>query len=229
MKKLILLSVWQVKLLAKYQILTVAFIIGLFYALAFKILPALQTEQIASFLIFSDPSMLGFIFVGAMILFEKTDGTLAAQTVTPMLPRHYLIAKALALLFPAVICSVIMVISAQGLEFRLLPFLLSTILSSLLFTFLGIAGAVRVDTLNQYIIVIPLFLLPTSLPLLNFFNLTHWKWLYVVPTQASLYLFQQSFDSSQILHELLAVLYLLVWVIIAFYIARKSYVKKLYQ
>jgi fluoroquinolone transport system permease protein len=229
MKRLFLISVWQLKLLAKYQVLSVALVIGFFYALAFKLLPVIRTEQITSLLVFSDPAMLGFIFVGAMILFEKGDNTLSAQVITPMQAGEYLAGKAFALLIPALICSFLIVIASQGLSFRFLPFILTTLFTSLIFTFLGIAGALKVNTFNQYIMVIPLFLLPVCLPLLNFFQVTHWKWLYVIPTQASLYLYQQSFSQVYPMGELCASAYLVVWVVITFYFARRSFLKKLYR
>jgi fluoroquinolone transport system permease protein len=164
-----------------------------------------------------------------MILFEKSDQTLPAQIITPLRSYEFLWSKAIALFIPVVICSLVMMITAEGAHFRVAIFVFNILLSSLLFTFLGIAGAMRVKTFNQYIIVIPLFLAPTCLPLLNFFELTHLKILYIIPTQASLYLFQQALRSPNLLAESISIAYLAVWVYFAYRFARRTFEKQLYQ
>lgn len=229
MLRLIHFSLWQVRLLARYQILMVAFVIAGVYTLAFKLIPALQIDPVLIYLIFSDPTAIGFIFIGAMILFEKTDQTLPAQVITPLKPSEFLWSKALALLIPTIICSLVMMIAAKGIHFRVILFLLNITLTSLLFTFLGIAGVMRVKTFNQYIIVIPVFIAPTSLPLLNFFGLTHLKVLYIIPTQASLYLFQQTLRPPDRMIELVSVAYLSLWVYLSYLFSRKTFENQLYK
>jgi fluoroquinolone transport system permease protein len=222
-------SLWQLKLLARYQIIMVAFVIAGVYTLAFTIVPVLQIDSVLIYLIFSDPTALGFIFIGAMILFEKSDQTLSAQVITPLKPYEFLWSKAIALLVPTIICGFIMMIAAKGNDFRLALFLLNITLTSLLFTFLGIAGAMRVKTFNQYMLVIPLFIAPTSLPLLNFFELTDLKVLYIIPTQSSLYLFQQTLRAPDLIAELLSLMYLALWVYLSYFFSRKTFIKQLYK
>jgi fluoroquinolone transport system permease protein len=229
MIRMIRFSLWQIKLLARYQILMVAFVIAGAYTLAFTLIPVLQIDTVLIYLIFSDPTALGFIFIGAMILFEKSDQTLPAQVITPLKPYELLWSKALALLVPTIICSLVMMVAAKGSQFRILLFLVNITLTSLLFTFLGIAGAMRVKTFNQYIIVIPLFIAPTSLPLLNFFGLIHWKVLYLIPTQSSLYLFQQTLRSPDLVGELISIFYLALWVYFSYLFSKRTLLKYLYQ
>ncbi len=222
-------SLWQLKLLARYQIITAAFIIAAAYTLAFKLIPTIQIDQVLIFLIFSDPTLLGFIFIGAMILFERSDHTLSAQVITPLRTSEFLWAKAIALLVPAIICSMAMMVAARGFQFRLILFLLNVSLSSLIFTFLGIAGVMHIKTFNQYLIVIPLFLAPTSLPLLNYFGLTQLEILYIIPTQSTLCLFEQAVNTPVLSKELGCIAYLIVWVYISYRFAKKMFEKKMYQ
>ncbi len=229
MKRLAGIAIWQLTLLIKYQVFLVAMITGSLYALAFFLLPVLRDERVLSYMIFSDPAMLGFIFVGAMILFEKNDRTLSAQVITPLKTWEYLVGKGFALLIPALICSFLMVLAARGLAFRPAPFLAATVLTSLLFTFLGIAGVVRVDTFNQYMLVIPFALLPLSLPLLKFFGVVQWKILAVIPTDASLLLFSRSFTESFDTREIWALIYLSIWVVLSGVYARYCFDKKMKQ
>jgi fluoroquinolone transport system permease protein len=222
-------SLWQLRLLTKYQIILVAFIIAAAYTLAFKLVPVIQIDEVLIFLIFSDPTLLGFIFIGAMILFEKTDQTLSAQVITPLRSSDFLWAKAFALLVPALICSLIMMIAGKGIQFRIILFILNTGLSSLIFTFLGIVGVMHVKTFNQYLIIIPLFLAPTSLPLLNFFGLTNLNILYIIPTQSTLYLFEQILRPPDPVKELACLSYLALWVYLSYRYAKTTFEKKMYQ
>lgn len=229
MKRLAHIGFWQLRLLIAYQVFLAAILTGGVYALSFILLPEISDTQLLAFLIFSDPAMLGFIFVGAMVLFEKNDRTLSAQVITPLRTWEYIAGKGFALLVPAVICSIMMVLAARGLDFRIVPFIIATVLTSLIFTFLGMAGVARVDTFNQYMLVIPMALLPFSLPLLKHFEIVEWKILAIIPTDASLYLFHQSFSGSFKVTEIWAAVYLLFWVWISGYYACHSFEKKMQQ
>jgi len=220
---------WQIKLLAKYQILTIAFVIAAGYTVAIKLLPVLQIDKVYLTMIFSDPTMLGFIFIGAMILFEKGDNTLEAQAVTPMRTSHYLWSKAIALLVPALIGSLAMIIAARGVHFRPIPFIACVVLSSLIFTFIGLAGAIKVRTLNQYIILIPLFLPPMCLPLINFYGLTNLSIFWVIPTHSTLYLLEQTVSHVFNFKEILNLLYLGLWTYLAYAYANYNFKKSLYK
>lgn len=222
-------TLWQLKLLAKYNILAIALGIGAIYLAILLSFKLLHNDLITSLFVFLDPTALGFLFIGVMILFEKGDNTLDAQVITPMKTMHYIWAKALALLVPALICSTAIVIGTKGFDFRPLPFYFSLILSSLMFTFLGIAGVIRVNTFNQYMLLIPLFIAPTSLPLLNFLGLTDWKIFYIIPTQSTLNLFTASFAKPPAWTEIIDVAYLGLWTWLSYYYARRSFDKIMYQ
>lgn len=229
MTRILKFTRWQILLLAKYQILTVAMVIAVIYIAILASLPFLQNDMITTFFIFMDPTGIGFIFIGVMILFEKGDNTLDAQIVTPMTTQDYLWSKAIALLIPALICSTAIAVATQGLEFQPILFYLSVILSSLIFTFLGIAGVIRVNTFNQYMIIIPLFMAPTSIPLINFFGLTDWKILSIIPTQSTLNLLANSLRMELHWSDTFDIAYLGLWTVLSYFFAKKEFEKKIYQ
>ena len=77
--------------------------------------------------------------------------------------------------------------------------------------------------MNQFIIIIPFFLTPFILPLLNFFNLTSSWILYLIPTQAFLDLLWASFypvPPGQILY---AMIYLPLWLGLTTYFALRAF------
>lgn len=213
-------------MIVRNRILAVAAIVTLLYSVIIQILPDVSFTRVLTILIFSDPVMLGFMFTGALVLFEKSTNILQVLTVTPVRPGEYLWSKAISLTFIALVASTIMAVSGTGTRFNILYLSAAVILSSFLFIFLGFAGVSRVKTFNQYFIVIPLFMAPACLPFLNYFEITHTAVWYIIPTQASLILFQSAFEgteatpASDIIYSLL---YLPVMVFISFLFAKRAW------
>jgi fluoroquinolone transport system permease protein len=57
-------------------------------------------------MIFSDPAAMGLYFMGAIVLFEKSERVLSAIAVSPVKPREYVLSK---------LCSIGIVSAAAGL------------------------------------------------------------------------------------------------------------------
>lgn len=217
---------WELKLQIRYHIVTITALVTVIYTAIFYFLPMAGYEKILITLIFSDPAMLGFMFIGVLVLFEKGANTVKALVVTPLKPSTYIWAKALSLTLIALPAGLIMAISAHGWGFNYLWLFLGIIYSSLLALLIGYLGVSRVRTLNQYLIIIPFFLTPLTLPLLNLFDLTSSKWLYLIPTQAALNLFEAAFEGfSQTSDRLYAVFYPVLWIWILFVQAKKAFIK----
>ncbi len=225
MLRFITITKWQFRLLIKYHILTIAILIALVYMVVLLAIPELRSEEISLVILFSDPTMLGFIFIGAILLFEKSENTLDAQVVTPMKPGTYLWSKALALMIPALILSLGIAFSAYGVHFRIFPVIFAVGFASLIFTFLGLVGVSRVKSFNQYMLIIPLFLAPTALPLLHFYHLVHWRVLFVIPTQSVLNLLALSRKGIFVPENIADIAWLGFWLIISYQWAKKSYYK----
>jgi len=213
-------------LLFRNGIIYVASVITALYVLILQLLPEQNFTTVLTLLILTDPVMLGFMFTGALVLFEKSGNTLQAMSVTPVRPGEYLASKAIALTLITLLASIIMSVAGVGLKFNLLSLTGAVILSSVLFVFVGFTGVSRVKTFNQYFLVIPLFMAPFSLPILNYLGITHtWLW-YAIPTQASLVLFNNAFEHGNPLpvwETIYAWFFLIVSVIIAFYYAKRSW------
>jgi fluoroquinolone transport system permease protein len=183
MKIFIKLLKWDFVLLVKYGILPVAIGIGLLYIALIHIFNL--SPNIIIFLIFNDPTALGFIFVGVMVLFEKQSGTTSALVVTPLRPWQYLLSKSIILTIPAIFISVAMVFAA-GATISYLYVIISVALTSVLFLLLGFIGAQRVKSFNQYILIIPIFIAPLSIPLVSFFRLLETPFMWIIPTHSTL-------------------------------------------
>ncbi len=220
---------WDLILEVKYQIVTIAAIVTVLYCSIFLWFDMSQMKEVVVFFIFSDPALLGFMFIGAMVLFEKSAHTLSALVVTPLRVHEYLWSKALSLTFIALVCSTAMAIAAFRFHFHFGYFFLAITLTSFFFIFFGFIGVARVKSLNHYLIILSTFLIPFFLPFFNYLGITD-NWLfYLIPTQGSLILLDASINDMPIPKGkiLYANACLLVWIIISFFLAKNAYIKYL--
>jgi fluoroquinolone transport system permease protein len=215
-------------LIVRNKILLVTLVITALYAAIFQVLPETHFHTVVTLFIFTDPVMLGFLFIGVMMLFEKQGNTLQAMIVSPVSPGEYIASKAITLTILALLSALVMGFAAVGFHFHILFMGLAVVLSSLLFIFFGFVAVSKVQTFNQYFIVIPLFMIPCFLPLLNYFGITNTIVLYVIPTQASLILFEAAFNTEVALDDkIYALVYLPLSLFPAFALAKRMWRRSL--
>nr|MDT0662020.1 hypothetical protein [Micromonospora sp. DSM 115978] len=214
---------WDLRLLARYQIATVAIAVTVLYVVLFRAVPAARTDAVTVLLVFSDPTMIGFLFVGVMVLFERGANTLQAVVVTPLSTGQYLWSKAIALTTVAVPCGLAMTVASHGTDVQPVPVILGVALSSLLFVFVGVVAVARVRSVNEYLLIVPVFLIPAVLPILDTLGVLESPLFYLFPTQASLVLLAAAVTTRPWWEPLYAVLYLAVAVAAAFVWARRSF------
>jgi fluoroquinolone transport system permease protein len=217
-------------LLIRNRIVLVAAVITALYAGILQVLPDENFNMVITTLIFTDPVMLGFIFIGVMVLFEKGGNTLQAISVSPVRSGEYLWSKALSLTLVSIAAALIMTLAGVGFRFQPIYLILAITFSSLLFIFIGFVGVSWVKTFNQYFVFIPIFLTPAFLPFLNYFGITDIWLVYLIPTQASLILFVAAFDGTDSVSTtdiIYSIIYALVSIWGAYIWAMKSWNRNL--
>lgn len=205
---------WDLRLQLRYQIVTVAAMITALYVIAFRLVPDGPPETLVVALVFSDPTTIGFLFVGVLVLFERGAGTLQAVIVTPLSTAQYLWSKAISLTLVAVACVVVMAV-ASGRHGDIALVALATALSSLMLVFLGLGAVARVRSVNAYLIVVPVFLMPLTAPLVQTVGgIESWLW-YPIPTHGSLLLLQAAFEPRPAAEIAYAIAILVVGIVLA--------------
>ena len=85
---------WEFILLYRYKIIHISLLSVFLYFLSTQAVQSLQDQtQVHSVLLFFDPAVIGIVFVGALVLFEKSENVLQALIVTPMKTDDYLLSK----------------------------------------------------------------------------------------------------------------------------------------
>ena len=133
-----------------------------------------------------------FLYVGAIIFFEKEQGTLNANMVSPMRVSEYLWAKILTLSVLATLESVIII----GLSMIIMSFsndldlpnvflLLCGILAiGVIYTLTGIIVMVRYDKITDFLIPLAFIVGVLQLPFLHFWGVVEHPLFLVFPTSA---------------------------------------------
>lgn len=218
-------------LVNKNKIITISLIVTAIYVGVFKALAAMgNIEKFLVLVIFNDPALLGFLFVGVMVLFEKNENTLQALTVTPIKISNYIISKSVVLTVVSLVCCYAMVIAGYGLEFNFIHFTFGTILTTLIFSMLGFVAVAGQTSFNKYILRALGIILFLTLPFLGYFDVVPKMWFVLFPTQPAIDLYNLSFATESTTVEIATAYALcLFWVVVTFYWAKYSITKKIFK
>ena len=214
---------WDMRLQARYgfyavyAVLTVIFILGLR-----TIGPALRTEA-AVLLIVTDPTVLGFYFIAAMVLFEKEEGVLDALVTSPLGDSGYLISKVVTLSLLAVVASTLVAVFGHGDTPGLAVLILGVALAAALFVLIGFVAVARFDSLNEYFISAVGWGTILFLPLFGYVGIIETPLFYALPAQPVLLLVEGGFRPLATWELIYAFGYLLIGNVVAFVAARRSF------
>ncbi len=128
-----------------YLIFTILYL-GLLFSF-----PEKWREKAALLMIFTDPAAMGLFFMGAIVLFEKSERVLNSIAISPVKPVEYVLSK---------LCSIGIISTAVGMILGLgggvilnpFIFIYGLFLCSCLFSAVGLIVAAKVTSLNQFII-----------------------------------------------------------------------------
>ena len=107
-----------------------------------------------------------FYFVSALLLLERGEGTLNAQSVTPLRRDEYLASKVMTLTALSLVESLLIATAVTGLDGRLLMMSLGIALAAMLFCLSGVALIVHYESINEFIMPSVLYTAVLSLPIL---------------------------------------------------------------
>lgn len=168
-----------------YLVLTSVYL-GVIFAV-----PLPYRELAIAIVVFSDPVAIGLFFMGALVLFEKSERVLDSIFISPLKVSEYILAKIMSLAVISVAVGLAIGFTAAPASISFWPLFWGLALGSTLFSLAGLIVAARINSLNQFMLtVIPLALFLSLPPFILFF----WDqgiWLYLHPGATVLRLIQQ--------------------------------------
>lgn len=153
-----------------------------------------------------------FYFVSALLLLERGEGTLAAQSVTPQRADEYLASKVLTLTALSLVEGLLITAAVAGLDGRLVVMAIGIALAAVLFCLSGVALIVNYESINEFIMPSVLYTAVLSVPLLGYFGVGAREWYLPHPIQGPLELMRPgtSFSPGGLAY---AIGYPLLWLV----------------
>ncbi|MDW7658637.1 MAG: ABC transporter permease [Bacillota bacterium] len=199
------------------------FIYLIFSALYISLLfafPEAWREKAAILMIFTDPSAMGLYFMGAIVLFEKSERVLDSIAVSPVKPAEYVLSKLVSIGLIATLVA-LAIGSAAGAINHPFYFVIGVFLCSCLFSAVGLIVACKTATLNQFVIAtIPAEIL-INVPAVAWLFGYHKSWLIVHPGVCLMQLLSGDANLA------IALLILLLWTALFYVLAGAAVTKML--
>lgn len=135
----------------KYGFFYLYLIFTILYVIIVSFLPAQWKPTIGPLITLTDPVALGLFFMGAIVLFEKSERVINTIAISPVKVSEYILSKLLSLSLISTAAGVIIAFAAGEVN-HLLLLITGLLLGSCLFSLLGMIIASKASTLNGYIL-----------------------------------------------------------------------------
>lgn len=221
---------WEFVLLYRYKIIHISLLSVILYFLSTQAVESLKGQmQVHSMLLFFDPALIGIMFVGALVLFEKSENVLQALVITPMKTDEYLLSKIISLTILSLISSFLfmgLMLFFNDVGFNVFYLIGGITLTSVMLILLGFIIVSRVNSINGYLLGMMISFIGLSFPpLLYLFGLFESPLTYLWPTQASFMLLGGVFQSTtmETWEVLYGVGYQLFFIVILYVLAKRAF------
>lgn len=185
-------------------------IVTILYMLIIDQLPTRFENYAVPMVVFTDPSFVGFFFIGGIVMLEKGQGILQYLIITPLRPKEYLISKVISLSALAVIAGFTIAFVTYNSSFNWLLLFLGILQTSVFFTLYGFLVACGCNTINQYFLKMIPYIMILVLPTLLYFVFPHIWFLRIIPSIGGFKLVFGAFNGISILEAIGYVGYLTV-------------------
>lgn len=194
----------------KQGFFTVYIYVTLAYMIILHYLPNHIVQAITPLIVFSDPSLVGFFFIGAIVMLEKTQGVLQYLIITPLRSKEYLASKVISLAILATVAG--SAISGFAYKGQVQWFLLvpALVLVSAFFTLYGFIAAAGCRTMNQYFMRMIPYLLIIIIPCFSIL-LPNYQFLFdIIPSVSAFKLVYGAFHTTYPAETLCCLIYLTI-------------------
>ncbi|MDG5486397.1 fluoroquinolone export ABC transporter permease subunit [Mycolicibacterium gadium] len=218
----------EVTLQARQKFLHAGIFSGLIWLAVLLPMPHDLRPVAEPYVLVGDIAIIGFLFIGGTVFFEKQERTIGAIISTPLRFWEYLAAKLIVLSAISLIVAVVVATVVHGLDYHLVPLVIGVVLGSLLMLMVGFITALPFSSVTDWFIssVIPLVVMLTP-PIVYYSGLWPNPVLYMIPTQGPMLLFGTAFDQVALApwQALYTVLYPVVCLAVLCWAAKAMFVR----
>ena len=147
------------RLLWRHGFAVAYLVVAVLYAAVLSALPRRWADAALPVLAWSDTAFFCFFFAGASVCLDMAQGTFQTLFVSPLRPSAYFIVKSVNLSALSFAMAAVVSLSCRGVGFYPLPLAVAALLGGSPTAILGASLAIRLRTVNRFMIgSIPLFL-----------------------------------------------------------------------
>ncbi len=211
---------------AKQGFLIVYIVVSLIYIIILSQLPEKLLQYAVPIIVLSDPSILGVIFIGGILMLEKEQGVTNLLEVTPLRFYEYIMSKAVSLALISLVISLAVSFASYGLGANYFLITADILLVSVFFTLLGYIVAESCTSINQFIMRAVPFIALLVVPCFALIGFPGSWVFYAVPTVAALKLLFGAYMGISPLWAIAILLYLIAWDIVLVVLASRTHNSK---
>ncbi|WP_113671064.1 ABC transporter permease [Vallitalea guaymasensis] len=200
------------------------FFLTIIYMVILSMIPKEFKNIILPIIVFSDPSVVGFFFIGGIIMLEKLQGIINYIVVTPLSIKEYILSKVFTLSLLAVIAGEAITFVSINSGVNNIILAIGIFISSVFFILIGIIVVVGCKTLNQYMVKMVPFLMLLIIPCISIIDFKFSYILTVIPSVAGFRIVYGAFNDWNIIEAIGLITYV---VIIDYLLLRK--VEKIFE
>ena len=220
---------WQFLIFQRNNLITMIVGITSAYVLIIYFLKGVDDmEKFTTLLIYNDPALIGFIFIGISVILERDQAVLPALFVTPLSLHVYLISRTIALSTIGTFGALAIVVAAKGVSFNIVHFSIGAFATCAFFCLMGLFVVSYTNEILHFLLRSVPLLIFMSLPLLNYFELTDITFLNLFPVQGGLNLMVNSYreqpNSGEIVFGFVSIA---VWTPLIYWLVYRIAAKKL--
>jgi fluoroquinolone transport system permease protein len=223
MKRLIATVICDVRLQIRNGFYYAAAFVAIFWTFALSRIPPDRLALWMPVFILSNLLINTFYFMAGLVLLEKAEGTLMAQSVTPLRRWEYLVSKVATLACLSISEGFVIVLFGYGTAFEPMALLLGVISSAVIFALTGFLIVSRYESINEFLFPSFLFTMLFVPPFLSHFGLIGSRLIYLHPIQGSLLLTQAAFERIENWQWLYSLVYSILWIGIVFVLSRRMF------
>ena len=186
-------------------------VITMVYLIMIRLLPMDFRDWIVPFLVFADPAMLGFFFIGSLVLIEKQQGIVDLRHITPVTKLELISGKIINLTLISLLCTTAITIGSQ-LDVSWLLVILAILVTSSWFSMFGYYLGLKSHSINHYFAISIPWILAIIAPCVLLFLEELRGFAMIFPSGASMFLFLQAYGLVDVgLGSIMAVISMIVW------------------
>jgi fluoroquinolone transport system permease protein len=164
--------------------------------------------------VLSDVGTMGMLFIGAIVFFEKGQGSIKALIVTPVKPKEYIQAKVISLLCFVMLATFFVIIGPtliKGVSINIVFYPIAVILIATPYILLGFILSAYFKSFTDFIFPMGLVFMVLNLPLLFLFDIKALEpfrgLIYILPSHGMVLLLKAMFEPQKALDLTYAILY----------------------